>query len=187
LRHGAAGGGAFVRQMRAAGLASVDIPEVEQVQTAGIQRSIRLESQGLWALCVLIGLAAFTIVGQSLARQTYLDSADFPALRALGFSPAQLLSLGIGRAAVIGVASACMVIPVAVLLSPLTPIGLARIAEPGPGFAVDTLPLVLGAVLVAVLTMLASAVPAWTAARTATTSRERPGPGRRRSPAFRHA
>ncbi|HMI26108.1 MAG TPA: FtsX-like permease family protein [Streptosporangiaceae bacterium] len=177
LRHGAAGGGAFVRQMRAAGLAGVDIPEVEQVRTAGIQRSIRLESQALWALCVLIGLAAFAIVGQSLARQTYLDSADLPALRVLGFSRVQLFSLGIARAAIIGTAAACVVVPFAVLLSPLTPVGLAGIAEPDPGFAVDAVPLVLGAALVALLTMLASAVPAWTAARAAT-SGERPGPGR---------
>lgn len=187
LRRGAADRDAFLRHMRAAGLAGVDIPAVQQVQTAGVQRSIRLESQALWALSVLIGLAAFAIVGQSLTRQTYLDSADFPALRTLGFSPAQLLSLGIGRAAVIGTAAACVVVPFAVLLSPLTPVGLAGIAEPDPGFAVDALPLVLGAVLVAVLTMLASAVPAWTAARTATTSREHPGPGRRRSPALTHA
>ena len=148
-----------------------DIPEVQQVQTAGIQRSIRLESQALWALSVLIGLAAFAIVGQSLARQTYLDSADLPALRALGFSRAQLLSLGMARAAIIGLASACVVVPVAVLLSPLTPVGLARIAEPDPGFAVDAVPLVLGAVLAAVLTMLVCAVPAWTAARTAAAER----------------
>jgi hypothetical protein len=80
-----------------------------------------------------------------------------------------------------------VVVPVAVLLSPLTPVGLARIAEPDPVFAVDAWPLVLGAALVALLTMLASAVPAWTGARTATTSRERPGPGRRRSPPLPHA
>ena len=80
LRHGAAGREAFVRQMRAAGLGGVEIPEMQQVQTAGIQRSIRLESQALWALSVLIGLAGFAVVGQSLARQTYLDSADLPAL-----------------------------------------------------------------------------------------------------------
>ena len=84
------------------------------MQTAGIQRSIRLESQALWALCVLIGLAGFAIVGQSLARQTYLDSADLPALWALGF-PASRFSLGIARAAIIGTASACVVVPVAVL------------------------------------------------------------------------
>ncbi len=188
LRHGAAGRNAFLRQMRAAGLGRVDIPAVQQVQTAGIQRSILLESQALWALSVLTGLAAFAVVGQSLARQTYLDSADLPALRALGFSRAQLFSLGIFRAAIIGLAAACVVVPVAVLLSPLTLIGLAKIAEPDPGFAVDALPLVSGAVLAAVLTMLVSAVPAWTAARTAAAVRgERPGPGRARSPAFTSA
>ncbi len=188
LRRGAAGRDAFLRQKAAAGLGSVDVPFVQQVQTAGIQRSIRLESQALWALCVLTGLAAVAIVGQSLARQTYLDSADLPALRALGFSRAQLFSLGMVRAAIIGMAAGCVVVPVAVLLSPLTPVGLARIAEPDPGFAFDALPLVLGAALAAVLTMLASAVPAWTAVRTAATVRgEGPGPGRRRSPAFTHA
>jgi hypothetical protein len=89
------------------------------------------------------------------------------------------------RAAIIGVASACVVVPAAVLLSPLAPVGLARIAEPDPGFAFDALPLVLGAVLAAVLTMLASAVPAWTAARTAAAVRgEGLGPGRARSSAF---
>jgi hypothetical protein len=186
LRHGAASRDAFVRQMRAAGLSGVDIPEVQQVQTAGVQRSIRLESHALWALCVLIGLAAFAIVGQSLARQTYLDSADHPALWALGFSRAQLFTLGIARAAIIGLAAAWVVVPVAVLFSPFTPVGLARIAEPDPGFAVDALPLVTGAALVAFLTMLACAVPAWTAARTAT-SQEPLGRGRRRSPAFTHA
>jgi FtsX-like permease family len=186
LRHGAADGEAFLRHKAAAGLGTVDIPEVQQVQTAGIQRSIRLESQALWALCVLTGLAAFAIVGQSLARQTYLDSADFPVLWALGFSRAQLVSLGIARAAMIGMAAACMVVPVAVLLSPLTPVGLAKIAEPDPGFAVDAWPLGLGAALAAFLTVLASAVPAWTAARTATRP-ERPGSGRGRSPALVHA
>jgi FtsX-like permease family len=188
LRHGAAGREAFLRQMRAAGLGSVDVPLVQQVQTAGIQRSIRLESQALWALSVLIGLAAFAIVGQSLARQTYLDSADLPALRALGFSRGQLFSLGIFRAAIIGVAAACVVVPVAVLLSPLTPVGLAKIAEPDPGFAVDAVPLVSGAVLAAVLTTLACVVPAWIAARTAAAVRgEGAGPGRARSSAFTSA
>ena len=187
LRRGVADREAFLRHKAAAGLGEVDVPFVQQVQTAGVQRSIRLESQALWALSVLTGLAAVAIVGQSLARQTYLDSADFPALRALGFSRAQLFSLGMVRAAMIGMAAACVVVPVAVLLSPLTPVGLAKIAEPDPGFAVDTVPLVLGAALAGVLTMLASAVPAWTAARTAATSREDLGPGRARSSAFTSA
>src|SRR4029077_19267578 len=117
-------------------------------------------------------------------RQTYLDSADLPALWALGFSRVQLFSLGMARAAIIGMASACVVVPVAVLRSPLTPVGLARIAEPDPGFAVDAWPLVLGAALVAVLTVAACAVPAGTAARAVTAGPQRPGPGGGRSRAF---
>src|SRR5205809_4772549 len=186
LRRGAADREAFLRHKAAAGLGEVDVPFVQQVQSAGVQRSIRLESQALWALSVLTGLAAFAIVGQSLARQTYLESADFPALRALGFSRAQLFSLGLVRAAFIRLAAACVVVPVAVLLSPLTPVGLAKIAEPDPGFAVDGLPLVLGTALTAFVTVAACAVPAGTAARAATTGPQPPGPGGRRSPAFTH-
>jgi hypothetical protein len=187
LRHGAASRDAFVRQMRAAGLSGVDIPEVQQVQTAGVQRSIRLESHALWALCVLIGLAAFAIVGQSLARQTYLDSADHPALWALGFSRAQLFYAG-DRPGGDHRAGCCLGgCPGGGLVLAVYP----RSAWPGsPSLTrdspVDALPLVTGAALVAFLTMLACAVPAWTAARTAT-SQEPLGRGRRRSPAFTHA
>jgi hypothetical protein len=169
LRHGAADRDAFLRHMAAAGLGDVDIPFVEQVQTAGVQRSIRFESQALWALCALIVLAALAILGQSLARQIHMESAEFPALWALGMSRVQLLALGMVRAGIIGAAAALVVIPVAVLLSPLTPIGLARIAEPDPGVAVDTFPLVTGVLSVLLLTIVVGAVPAWTAARTATT------------------
>lgn len=174
---------AFLRQMRAAGLGGVDIPAVQQVQTAETQSLIRVESQALWALCVLTGLAGLVILGQLLARQAHLGSADFPVLRALGFSRAQLLWVGIARAALMGTTAACVAVPVAVLLSPLTPIGLARIAEPDPGIAVDAAPLALGAALIALLTVLASLVPAWTAARAAAIRPDVPWAGRGRSPA----
>jgi hypothetical protein len=163
LRHGTADLDAFLRHLRAAGLDGLDIPFVQQTQTAGVQRSIRVESQALWILCGLIALAALAILGQALGRQTYLDSADLPTLSALGMSRTQQAGLGIARAGVIGVAAACVVVPVAVLLSPLTPIGLARIAEPDPGFAADAVPLILGAVSVAVLTAVAAAISARTA------------------------
>jgi hypothetical protein len=142
---------------------------VEQVQTAGVQRSIRFESQALWALCVLIALAALAVLGQALARQTYLESAELPTLRALGMSRAQLSTLGTLRVTIIGVVAGFLAVPTAILLSPFTPIGLARIAEPDPGFAVDTFSLVLGAVSVLLLTVLVGVVFAWTAARMATT------------------
>jgi hypothetical protein len=181
LRHGPADLAAFLRHLDTAGLGGVDIPYVQQTQTAAIQRSIRVESQALWVLAAFIALAALAILGQALARQTYLDSAELATLSALGLPRGQLAWLGLMRAGVIGVAAACLVAPVAVLLSPLTPVGLARIAEPDPGFAVDAAPLILGTISVLLLTIAASAIPAWTAARTAAkragssgSSRERP-------------
>ena len=169
LRRGAADRDAFLRHLATAGLGGVDIPMVQQVQTAAIQRSIRLESQALWALSALIALAALAILGQALARQTFLESVEFSTLSALGMSRVQLFAVGIVRAAIVGAAAACVVVPVAVLLSPLGPIGLARIAEPDPGVAVDALPLLLGVLSVLFFTILAAVVPAWNAARTATT------------------
>src|SRR5206468_3133902 len=132
FRRGAADREAFVQHLAAAGLPDVVLTE-QAAQTAGIQRSIRLESQALWTLCALISLAVCAIVGQSLARQAHLESAEFPTLAALGMSPAQLLTLGVLRAGIIGEVAACAAVPTAILLTPLTPIGLARLAEPRPG------------------------------------------------------
>jgi predicted lysophospholipase L1 biosynthesis ABC-type transport system permease subunit len=169
LRRGAADRDGFLGHLAAAGLGDVDIPMVEQVQTAAVQRSIHLESQALWVLSALIALAALAILGQALARQLYLESVELPTLRALGMSRVQLIALGMLRIMIIGAVAGFLTVPTAILLSPLTPIGLARIAEPHPGFAVDAFPLVFGAISVFLLTILVGAVPAWTAARTATT------------------
>src|SRR5205823_4370878 len=106
------------------------------------------ETQALWVMAALIGLTALAILGQALARQTYLDSDELPTLRAIGMSRRQLFGLGISRAAVIGFMAAAASIPIAILLSPLTPVGLARIAEPGPGrAAVPTRSAIFGAAL----------------------------------------
>jgi ABC-type lipoprotein release transport system permease subunit len=167
LRHGAADRDAFLEHMAAAGLGGVDIPMVEEAQTAGVQRSIQFESQALWVLCALVALAALAVLGQALARQVYLESADLPVLRALGMSRGQLVGLGMLRVLIIAAVAALLTVPTAILVSPLTPIGLARIAEPDLGFTMDAFPLLLGASLVLLLTVLVGIVPAWTAVRTA--------------------
>src|SRR5207244_3777886 len=55
---------------------------------------------------------------------------------------------------------------VALALSPLTPIGLARRAEIHPGFSVNLAVLALGPVCVAAFVLLRALLPAWRAART---------------------
>jgi ABC-type lipoprotein release transport system permease subunit len=168
LKHGQTGVARYVAEVRRAGLRTVDIPAIQSVLTTGVQQSIRLEVISMWALAVLLALAGMAILGQALARQTYLASDGLPDLRAMGMTPAQLTSLGLARAAAVGLCAAVLAIPVAILLSPLTPIGLARIAEPHPGIAVDGSVIATGTVLLLAFVILVAAVPSWRAARSAT-------------------
>src|SRR4029453_5064874 len=84
-----------------------------------------------------------------------------------GMSRRQLFGLGISRVALIGSVAALLSVPLAVLLSPLTPVGLARIAGPNPGLSADAAAVTIGAVLLLILTIAASCVPALIAARSA--------------------
>jgi hypothetical protein len=174
LRRGSADLDRFFREMSEAGLGEVDVPFTEKVQTAGIQKSMRFETQALWAMAALIGLAAVAVLGQALARQTYIDSDELPTLRAIGMARRALFALGISRATVIGLAAAVASVPVAILLSPLTPVGLARLAEPRPGLWIDGPALVIGAALVLLLTLGVTVLPVLRAARSATGSRNPP-------------
>ena len=143
-----------------------------------LERAIRIEVAAQLVFAALAALTGLFVVGQTIARQVQLDAADHPALRALGMTSGQLIAAVLLRGVLVGVAGALLAAAVAVLLSPLTPIGLARRAEVDPGVAVDLPVLVLGAagLLLAVLTRTGMA--GWAATRM-------PGPGRGRQPAAR--
>jgi ABC-type lipoprotein release transport system permease subunit len=164
LRHGGADVETFAKELSDR-VGDVDVPAIEKIQTAGVQRSIRFEVQALWTLAALIALTALAILGQSLGRQAGLDSDELPTLRAIGVSRRQLFGLGMARAAVIGVVAAVAAVPIAVLLSPLTPIGMAKLAEPKPGIWIDGLALVAGSSLVLALTLVLSVLPSLRVAR----------------------
>ena len=114
------------------------------------------------ALAALTGLF---VVGQSIARQVQLDAADHPALRALGMTSGQLVAAVLLRGALVGVGGALLATAMAVLLSPLTPIGLARRAEVDPGVAVDAPVLVLGAAGLLLFVLARTGLAGWAATR----------------------
>ncbi len=152
----------------------LDVPIIEPVVRSGVQKTMRLYSAALWLVAALIAAATVTVLGQTLARQQTLDATDFPVLRAFGVSRGQLTTLGMLRAGSMGVVAAVTAIGVAYLLSPLTPIGTARIAEPSPGFAFDAAALWLGAATTLLLLPLLASFPVIRAARAA--SREARAP-----------
>ena len=69
------------------------------------------------------------------------------------------------RAAVLGLAAAAIALLVAMLSSPLFPVGLARQAEIHPGFALDAAILVPGALALAALVCALALIPAWRVSR----------------------
>jgi hypothetical protein len=164
VRGGGSGVSTFLAEVHHAGLGGFDLPYVQTTRTASVQKSTRIEADTLWALAAVMLLAAGAVLGQALSRQTRLSSREFPTLATLGMSRRQLFVLGLMRAAIVGAAAGLVAVAVAAALSPLTPIGLARVAEPDPGFSFDWIAIGIGAVAVLIVTVVLTAIPAWRAA-----------------------
>jgi hypothetical protein len=165
---GAGFGGVFVRPTAAGEatlLAAIEAalpgrpfnatPSVGEDERAPISQAMRYEANGLLAVGALMGLAALVFAAQAVARQSRREWADVDILRAVGYTSGQVWSAAALRGSVIGVTAAAVAVGTCIALSPLGPIGLARLAEPDPGVHVDAVVLVVGAGLV-VLTVVAS-------------------------------
>ena len=146
------------------GAMRIQLPVDQAEQTVGVQQTTRAQAVALWVMAALVALAGLAIFGQAMARQTFLESIEYPTLRSLGVAPQQLVVIGMIRAGVIGVLGAVVAVLVGFLLSPLLPTGVARVAEPHPGFAFDGMVIGVGAIAVILLVTLLGAVPAWRAA-----------------------
>jgi ABC-type lipoprotein release transport system permease subunit len=134
-------------------------------QAVNTQHSIHLQAVALWLLAGLLAFAGVLVAAQLLVRQSHLESGEDPSLRALGASRAQLVAIGMARALVIGVLGAAVALAVALALSALTPVGVARTAEPHPGFAADALALSLGALGTLALVATIGGGAVWRATR----------------------
>jgi putative ABC transport system permease protein len=130
-------------------------------QMAVTQRAIRPQAVALAAFAALAGLILLTVMSQLLARQLTVDSVDYPTLRSLGMAPRQLLVLSLARVTLVTAAGGALAVIVAILASPLTPIGPARIAEPQPGFAVNAAILGPGFALILLLPLALTLRAAW--------------------------
>jgi ABC-type lipoprotein release transport system permease subunit len=133
-------------------------------QAANTERSIHLQAVALWLVAALLTVISLLVLGQLLARMSFLDSVDYAALRALGLSRRTLLAIGLLRAAVIGAAGAAAGTLIALAISPLLPVGLAAVAEPYPGIRADGLVFGLGVAAAVLVTIAATAWPTWRAA-----------------------
>jgi putative ABC transport system permease protein len=110
------------------------------------------------------------LVGQSISRQARDESGDYATLRSLGATRAELTGIVLLRGALVGAGGAALAFTAAVLCSPLMPLGLARQAEVHPGFEINVAILVPGCLILGLLVVARSAIPAWRTSRRAPAS-----------------
>jgi hypothetical protein len=149
----------------------------EDGTAATIQASIHPQAVGWWILAALAALVGLAVVGQALARQSAVESEDHPTLVAVGMSGRELFALDMARNLVVGLTGAVGAVVIATLLSPIAPLGEARLAEDSTGVAFDSLVLLLGALATVAVVLALGFWPAWRAARTRRMD-ERAGPSR---------
>jgi ABC-type lipoprotein release transport system permease subunit len=130
--------------------------------------SIRPQAVGWWILAILASLGGLAVIGQALGRQSVVESEEYPKLVALGIPRRQLILLGTARNLAIAVVGAMGALVVAFALSPLAPVGEARLAEPSPGLAFDPLVLLLGALVLIVVVAVLGLWPSVRASRVRT-------------------
>jgi ABC-type antimicrobial peptide transport system permease subunit len=131
------------------------------------ERAIRPYAVALALFAGLAGIITLVVIGQLLGRQVILDAAEFPVLRALGMTRTRLAALSLARAGAVTVLGGCLAVGTAVVASPLTPIGPARLAEPAPGIEANVAILATGLALIILLPLAMVAPAAWRAASAA--------------------
>jgi hypothetical protein len=167
LRHGAADLPRFNTEANALGRAGVQGVGNNDGLVASVEASIHPQAVGWYILALLAALVGLAVIAQALARQSSAEREGYVTLRSLGAERRQLIGLGTTRNALIGVVGAAGSLLLATALSPLTPVGEARLAEPTNGVSFDALVLVLGAMAIVAVVVALGVWPTVRAARAA--------------------
>ena len=138
-----------------------------------IQSSIDVIVSAL-LLCALAALAAGSVaVLQALTRHLSTQAEDGGALSAVGMTfRDRWLALAV-TVVPVTIAGAALAVGLAIVASPLMPVGVARRAEPDLGVSFDATVLVLGGLGIALVTLGLGVVAAFTGARRTSAARTR--------------
>jgi len=131
-----------------------------QEAATSVRDAIHPQAVGWWVLALIVALGGLAVIIQALSRQAQVEADGNRALAAVGMRRRDIALVGMARGALIAAAGAAAGVALAYLLSPIAPVGEARIAEPAAGFAFDGFVLGAGALGVFVLVTLAGIWPA---------------------------
>ena len=140
---------------------------------AQAERAIRPQVAALQVFTLVAGLIGLVIVAQAISRRLQLDAITYAPLRALGLTERQRAALALARTAVAATVGGLLAVAIAVAASPIAPVGVARDAEPTPGFRVEWAVVLGGAGLVVATVMAIAVWPAIASTRVREPRRQR--------------
>ena len=123
----------------------------QELVPADVRAAVRAQGQGLAIVAVIVAIAAVAVVGQLLSRQLRTVSSQKVALRAIGFTRAQVIADPVLFAVPPIVVGCVTAGAVAYVMSGVFPGGFARRVEPHPGLRVEPIVHIAGALLLAVV------------------------------------
>ena len=147
-----------------------DAPMIVQgsaLQTSVIESAIHPAAIALWLLAGSLAFVAMFVLFQLLGRLSAAEEDHYTTALALGATRRQLAAVELVRTVVIGLVGSALAVVTAVALSPIFPLGTARVAEPEPGVAMNAFVLGIGAAAIVLLTAGLAAWPAWRTTRDA--------------------
>jgi putative ABC transport system permease protein len=137
------------------------------IESEGASNAINVLTVALLVFAGVAAVAGFVAIAIVMSRQMALSAREQPTLRALGSTRAQRGAMTGASAAVIAFSGAALAGVIAIAVSPLLPLGVARRADPDVGVHADWWVLGLGALTIAVVVL---GIAAFAAVRTAGTS-----------------
>ncbi|MCU1457800.1 MAG: hypothetical protein JWL73_1892 [Actinomycetia bacterium] len=180
IRDGAAGVPAVAKAARPIFAKSGGVsPQANGTASQGAQNAINVLTLALWIFAGVAALAGVVTVGFVLTRDIAYANADQSTLRALGLTRAQRAMVSGPRILLVAAGGTLLAVAGAMFGSPLLPVGLARRADPNPGFHADWVVLGFGALGVASVAVL---IAAFAALRSTRASLLDDDPGRWRRP-----
>jgi len=136
---------------RVTGRSDIDVLDDAVWLGEPVRKATGYEAACLFAFGLAALLASLFLVGQAVARYASGGAADLQILKAVGLTRRQAAvcaAIAPGLAAVVG---AGIGVAAAIVASRWTPIGIASLAEPEPGFSADWLVLGTGWVMAVLL------------------------------------
>ena len=147
--------------------------------TGGAQSAIDVLTLALWIFAGVVALAGLVAIVIVVTREISLIDVDQETLRALGVTRCQRVLLSGPRAVLVAAGGGFLAVVGSALFSPLFPFGVARRADPDPGFHIDWTVVALGVIAVASVVCVIAFIAALRSTRRSGPETQR----RRRSPA----